>query len=381
MPSLRRCACLLLLSSAFAACDSSAPPATPDAGDPNPDFDRVLGPKLQAALDDGNAEKPCWGMTAAVWVPGLGLWRGANGLDDLQAETPMPRDGIFRIGSITKTFVATVFLQLEAEGKVSLDDTLDHYVDQYPGAKDMTMRQVMSHTAGVYNYSDNLVFLNDAIAQPTKVWKPAELLAYAASQEPYFEPGQGYHYSNTDYILAGLAVEKATGNPIHVEIRRRILDKLDLRETFFAGGNAEAAPPAPPPLVHGYDDTGRDLSFFYDMSASWAAGAIASSARDVTRFMRALLEGELLDATRLAEMRTVLGGGKYGIGLERSKETLGTGWGHDGIVLGYWTQSTHFEPGGETVTLFCDVFTLPKNKPLAKAWANLQKVLATRTGQ
>ena len=195
-------------------------------------------------------------MTAAAFVPGKGTWRGTTGRDDIMANTPMPRDGIFRIGSITKTFVATVYLELETEGKVSLNDKLARWVPDYPDADRITMRQVMSHTAGIYNYSDNLVFLNAAIQHPTKVWTPRELIAYAASEMPYFPPGTGYHYSNTDYVLTGMAVEAATGSTIDREIRARILDKLGLSTAFFAG--AEPEPKSPPLLVHGYDDGGRD---------------------------------------------------------------------------------------------------------------------------
>ena len=348
-------------------------PAAMQAPAPVDNFDPVLGAKLQGVLDMVNADLSCWGMTAAAWVPGKGMWHGANGRDDIHANTPMPRDGMFRIGSITKTYVATVFLQLDTEGKVSLDDKLSRWVPDFPRAAEVTMRQVMSHTSGIYNYSENLVLLNEAVSHPTKVWTPKELLSYAASQPYYFDPGAGFHYSNTDYILVALAVEAATGNAIHKEIRARILDKLGFKATYFASAEM---PPKTPVLVHGYDDGGRDLTNFYDMSASWAAGAIAANADDVTRFMIALQTGQLLDQPHLAEMRKIIGGGYYGLGLMHFQTPLGEGIGHDGLVIGYWTQSAWFEKSGAALSVLCDVITVPRNSPIKSAWNGIATVLA-----
>jgi D-alanyl-D-alanine carboxypeptidase len=314
-------------------------------------------------------------MTAAAYVPGKGTWRGATGVDDLMAGTPMPADGAFRAGSITKQFVATVYLQLVSEGKASADDWLARWVPDFPGAAGMTMREVMSHTAGIYNYSDDLALVAQASSHPTKVWTPEELIAVAAAQPPYFAPGRGYHYSNTDYILVGLAIEKITGNPLVHELRARILDPLGLAETWFAGGNGE---PDRPSLVHGYDDAGQDLTHAYDMSASWAAGAMASTGADLVRFETALEAGGLLDEARLSDMREFLGAGHYGLALMKlDAGPLGVGYGHDGLVIGYWTQAAWFPQSGIALAVLCDVFTLPSASPIAKPWNGLVAALAT----
>jgi D-alanyl-D-alanine carboxypeptidase len=241
------------------------------------------------------------------------------------------------------------------------------------GADGMTMRQVMSHTAGVFNYSDNLTFLHDVLAAPTKVWAPQEILAYAASQPAYFPPGKGFHYSNTDYILAGLAVEEAGGVPLAQAIRSRILDKLDMKATFFASAEM---PPGAPPLVEGHDDAGRDLTNFYDMSASWGAGAIAANGDDLTRFMVALQTGQLLDEQRLTEMRTVqaMPSYGYGIALMENDSPLGKSLGHDGEVIGYTSVAAWFPKNGDAVSVLCNNSTL--QSPLGPIWQALLEVLA-----
>ena len=208
--------CLLAGGSSATASQSAAPPET---------F------HLRAALD----------ALVAAGVPGaLVLVRDgdrtirlAAGYGNLAERTPIRATDRFRIGSETKTFVATVVLQLVGERKLSLADTVEHWLPRLvPGGETITIRQLLSHTSGLFDYAEDKVFERQ-LDNPMKVWTPRQLVAIATAHAPLFTPGARWSYSNTDYILLGLIVAKATGNPLGRELRQRIFTPLRLRATSF----------------------------------------------------------------------------------------------------------------------------------------------------
>ena len=151
-----------------------------------------------------------------LWVPGAvvllqdrseGTWKAALGTGDLASGTPMRLDDHFRIASITKTFTATVILQLVNEGKLRLDDPVAKYEPEVPNGGNVTIRELLNMTSGLYSYDEDKGFNETNDAEPGKVLDPKELLAIAFQHQPYFAPGKGYHYSNTNYILLGLSIE------------------------------------------------------------------------------------------------------------------------------------------------------------------------------
>ena len=226
--------------------------------------------KLQAALD---------GIVAAG-VPGaLVLVRDgdqtirlASGYGNLARRTPMRVTDRFRVGSDTKTFVATVVLQLVGERKLALDDTVERRLPGIvPNGRKITVRQLLNHTSGLYDYAEDKVFLAQ-LDHPNKVWSPSALVKIATKHQPVFRPGRRWSYSNTGYILLGLMVEEATGNKLGRELRERIFEPLGLRGTTF-----DTKPRIAGRHVHGYTKgRGRvryDISVV-NPSLFGAAGAI-----------------------------------------------------------------------------------------------------------
>lgn len=274
------------------------------------------------------------------------------GLGDLATGAPVPVDGQVRIGSNTKTFVAVVVLQLVAERRVDLDASVDTYL---PGlvrgegidGRHITVRHLLQQTSGLPNYSN---YLGDDV----RYYAPRELLATALQHPADFAPGTSWKYSNTNYVLAGLIVQKVTGRPLAEEIDRRVVRRAGLRHTYFpAPGDASIREPHP----HGYyrestDAPLRDITEI-DPSWGWAAGQMVSTGSDLNRFFGALLAGHLLPRAQLARMRSTVPaeatfgpGARYGLGLvSRPLPCGGLSWGHGGSFPGYETRGGATDDG------------------------------------
>ncbi|MGX1885461.1 serine hydrolase domain-containing protein [Streptomyces sp. NPDC055287] len=267
------------------------------------------------------------------------------GVGDLATGSKVPKDGQVRIGSSTKTFTAVVVLQLVGEGRIGLDATVDTYL---PGlvrgegidGRRITVRQLLQHTSGLPDYEK---YVEDDILQH-RYFEPRDLLDIALQRKADFAPGTDWKYSNTNYVLAGLIVQKVTGRPLAEEMDRRVIKRIGLRHTYFpAPGDMTIREPHP----KGYrgDAAGaplRDVTEI-DPSAAWAAGQVISTNSDLNRFFTALLAGRLLPAAQLTQMRTTvpLGdtGAGYGLGLmSRPLSCGGVYWGHGGDIEGYETR-------------------------------------------
>lgn len=276
------------------------------------------------------------------------------GVGDLATGSKVPGDGQVRIGSNTKTFTAVVVLQLVGEGKIGLDTAIDTYL---PGlvrgdgidGRHITVRQLLQHTSGLPEYTDKL----DVSDLQHRYFEPRDLLDIALKHKADFPPGAKWEYSNTNYVLAGLIVQKVTGRPVGEEITRRVIDRIGLRHTYFpTPGDMTIHEPHP----KGYFRDSQDgpLRDFTEMDPSWgwAAGAMVSTNTDLTRFHTALLAGRLLPAAQLADMRTTvpadeLGAGvRYGLGLaSRPLSCGGVYWGHGGDIPGYETRGGATDDG------------------------------------
>ncbi|MFI8239345.1 serine hydrolase domain-containing protein [Streptomyces sp. NPDC085866] len=268
------------------------------------------------------------------------------GVGDLATGAKVPRDGQVRIGSNTKTFTAVVVLQLVGEGKIGLDAPVDTYV---PGlvrgdgidGRHITVRQLLPHTSGLPNYSK---YLSDDI----RYYEPRELLDLALHHKADFAPGTNWAYSNTNYLVAGLIVQKVTGRPIAEEIERRVISRIGLRDTYFpAPGEVTIRERHP----RGYyqDSAGAPLvdATDWDPSWAWAAGQMVSTDSDLNRFFTALLAGRLLPKAQLDQMRTTVpAGARYGLGLVSTPLSCGgVYWGHGGSMTGYETRGGATEDG------------------------------------
>lgn len=290
----------------------------------------------------------------------------AAGVSDLATGAALRPNARFRVGSITKTFVATVVLQLVEEGRLSLDEPVGR---RLPGllanADTITVRQLLNHTSGLFNYLDDPTVLQGLVQN--RVFTPRELVAIAETHPSTAPPGTKWAYSNTNYVVAGLLVEAVTGHPVGQELRTRIFEPLGLRDTSFPVTTAKI----PGYHAHGYVPSELLPAGFVDPkfpptpdgrlvdvtelnpSSYWAAGAIISSAPDLSRFYRALMTGRLLTPSMLRAMKTTVptdptnpSGPGYGLGILRLPTSCGTNWGHDGAVPGgyqdeaFWNERT-----------------------------------------
>lgn len=270
----------------------------------------------------------------------------ARGYSNVAARTPMRTNDRFRIGSVTKTYVATIVLQLVGEGKLSLSDAVERWL---PGlvrnGENITIRQLLNHTSGLAEYADD-AFAAKLVSNPTRRWTPRQLVALGAAKAPTFAPGTGWSYSNTNYHVAALIIEAATGNSLRTELTRRIFRPLGLRATTFDSNLRIAGLHA-----HGYTvvdkPPAQDITNRLSPTWSGAAGAIVSTASDVALFERALLGGRLLRPELLRAMQTTVRmspGESYGLGLWQTRSLAisatfqlpcGPVWGHNGSVPGY----------------------------------------------
>ncbi|HCA85151.1 MAG TPA: serine hydrolase [Streptomyces sp.] len=321
---------------------------------------------------------------AAYTRDGDGTWFGSTGVADRRSERRIGRTDRFRAGSLTKTFVATVVLQLCDEGTLRLSDTV---ADRLPGlvrgqgndGRRITVRQLLSHTSGLFDYAQDPQLAEESFGPGFAEHRydprtPQELVRAAVRHEPYAAPGEEYRYSNTDYILLGLLIEAATGRTYAQEIEERIIGPLGLTGTSLPGnrhglpephGRAYSAVLAPEGPAAGAEISGSaagsggvgstkgaggavsaesagglmDVTEL-DPSTAGAAGEMISTLGDLSRFMGALLGGELLPPEKLRRMRdTSRTDGVYGAGLFPVRLSCGlTVWGHNGSINGSYVQ-------------------------------------------
>ncbi|MEU5432075.1 serine hydrolase domain-containing protein [Streptomyces sp. NPDC020719] len=347
-------------ASALLAAALLVPVATPAvAAAPASGADRAA---LQQALD-ATVTAGIPGAVAEV-RDGRGVWKGSSGVADLGTGRAAHAGDRFRAGSVTKTFVATVVLQLVAEGKVRLDDDIERQLPGVvPGGEHITVRQLLNHTSGLANYTDVLMKKPDPVRDAQKAtYTPRQLIALIAGIPNRPAPGTTWEYSNTNYVVLGLLVEHVSGKSLGHEIAHRILRPLHLKGTSF---------PTSPRLtgahLHGYEwldgrGTGAaptDLTEF-SPAAYWAAGTLISTTHDLNTFYKALLDGRLLPDRLMKEMRTLhpmnpeRPNRSYGLGLESNGNLCpsdGPVVGHTGEVVGFQTFSFTSADGKRQITL------------------------------
>jgi D-alanyl-D-alanine carboxypeptidase len=352
-------------SAATTSAPTSFTPASPYSTPTLPaSFDPELAAKLQASLEDFVTELHYPALAAAVILPDGSSWSGAAGKADVEANVPATPDTSFAIGSITKTFIAALVLELAHDGMLSLDDPIAKWLPELAGdarfmADRVTIRQLLDHTSGIDEYL-NLAFLPALAKDATHRWTTDELLPFVG--DPRFVPGTEWAYSNTNYLLAGMIIERAGGSTVASLLRERILAPLKLEETVLQPEDRPGGPTA-----HGYVKTPNETIDAWDgsgltpntssASAAWTAGGIASTASDLARWATALYGGRVLDAASLAEMldfkRNVglRGGGVYGLGVQQWLGNAGITIGHAGGVPGFESAMWYFAKPRATVVI------------------------------
>jgi D-alanyl-D-alanine carboxypeptidase len=296
--------------------------------------------------------------------------RGTSGVADLDSRQPVNGNGFFRIGSNTKTFLSVVVLQLVAEHRLSLDDTVGHWL---PGVVHgngndggtITVRELLQHTSGLHDYTDDL---QARITSPEayrklefRQFSRHDLLNIALAHRPDSAPGAAWNYSNTNYILLGMVIDKVTHDSWENQVTRRIIIPLGLRHTYAPGTSTRL----PRPHATGYlifDKNTRIDTTAENMSWADSAGALISTAADLTRFWNAIGRGALLGPAQTREMRQTVPatggdsasvpGSRYGLGIFFIPLSCGGGyWSHEGDVPGYNTIGAVSRDGRTTVAL------------------------------
>jgi D-alanyl-D-alanine carboxypeptidase len=303
---------------------------------------------MQSVLDDLVA-KGAVGVLLQLRTPDA-AWTGSSGVAELGTDLPVDPSGWFRAGSITKTFTAVAVLQLGLE----LDAPITEWVPDVPS--DITLRQLLNHTSGLHNYTDDLPDVPELVRDRFLHVDPLVSLTTAVAKSRLFEAGSSWSYSNTNYVALGLLIEAVTGNAYADEVRDRILRPLGLEQTLLPGDDLELPEPHAHPCLR-LDGELVDMARV-NASQAWAAGAIVTTAADLNTFYAKLLAGELLGSAEQAELQTVVEveeGYGYGLGLERRVVGDHVLWGHGGGIYGYQTLSYHSSDIG--LTLSCTAAT------------------------
>ncbi|MFJ3234396.1 serine hydrolase domain-containing protein [Streptomyces sp. NPDC086787] len=281
----------------------------------------------------------------------------ARGFADRSTRRAIDAADRFRVGSVTKTFSAVVLLQLADEHRIGLDTSVDHYLPGLLPDTRITVRHLLSHRSGLYDYTNDMFARSvpgfEAVRD--KVFGYRELVNLSLAKPRTNAPGAAYSYSNTNFVVAGMLIEKITGHSVRTEYENRVFKPLKLRDTSYVHPDRKL----PGRSARGYltpDEPGAALVDATEQTASWAqsAGAVISSTRDLNTFFSALLGGRLTSAARLAEMERwtpVDGTTAYGLGLRRRDLSCGISvYGHTGAVQGYYTYAFTTKDGGRSLT-------------------------------
>lgn len=303
------------------------------------------------------------GITMSVYHPETGIWLGAAGKADLHLNIDMKPCNISRVGSTVKMFTAVTVLKLAEEGKLDLDDRISDYlqgdiIDHIENADKATIRQLLQHSSGIYNYIQNLNFQTASLNDLIREWKPEDLLKYARGKDSYFSPGEDVRYSNTGYILLGLLIEKVENKPFYKVFEEKIFRPLGLSMTRFAAEN-----PVPDDIVRGYVDLYSKLqvtesTYYSGWDYYTADGGLISNPYDMNVFFQALMNGELINESYLNQMLTWKTPKEtdpeffpisYGLGIFKIDTPYGTVYMHSGDAIGYYANMLYFPDDGTTI--------------------------------
>ena len=329
---------------------------------------RPLKDRVQTYLDEWRAAASFPGAAVGVVLKDGSAFAVTSGVSDRAAGTPVKTEDLFMAGSTGKTFFAAVAVQLIEAGTLDLDAPISKYLGdrpwfaRLPNAKDITVRHLMTHTSGLVRYEMNPKFTADLRAQPDKTWTPEEELAYLLDATPPFAAGQGWEYSDTNYIALGMILERITGTKLYDDVRTRFLLPLELTRVVPSTSRRI------PGLVPGYagprdplglpDEVMVKGEFVVNPQFEWTGGGFATSPLDLARWGHELYAGKalspkaralMLDAAMPARLGPET---RYGLGvIVRPTTPAGRAWGHSGFFPGYQTELWHFPDAGVTLAI------------------------------
>ena len=363
-------------STAALDASSSEPAAAVDASA----LDRRTTKKLQKIIDNQVKNKGVSGLQVAVRLPTGEAWLGTAGKAEFSPDRPVRDDTAFAIASVTKTFVAALILQLAEEGKVDLDEPFGSYFTDAPRKKTVTLRQLLSHTSGIHNFWQTPRYeeITTAWWQTPNAgglkardheWTYEEMMSLVGNG--YFKPGKDYHYSNTNYVILGKVAEAVEGKPLHKQLRQRFFKPLGLEHTVY-----QPAERPPADAAHGHWNNGAGfidhtldseyVPFMAAASVAGPAGAIASTAEDLSIWADALYGGKVLSRESLRQMTTFLRPGLYGLGTDVALFAGNRGHGHRGGIRGYESSMWFFPESGVSVVLLSNRGYWSTDVPMVK---------------
>ena len=295
-------------------------------------YGQTIKQVMDKMVTDTIKEKNIPGAIVGVWSPSVGVWVKTFGQADVGSGKSMHDNKKVRIGSVTQTFLVSTLLSLIDDRRINLDDPVSKYLNFVPNGGNITIRQLAGNTSGIFNYTEDTDFSQQVVKNPLREYQPIELANIAFKHEPYFKPGQGWHASDTNFILLGMIMEKVTSEKIEDLIRLRIINRLGLKNTSFA-----IYPFMEGDYSRGYidkKDGTQDITLL-DPSSMWAAGAIVSDAQDLALWTKALYKGSFLtDKMRQARFNWVTTGEpfmQYGLGVSKFGDFIG----YSGGIPGY----------------------------------------------
>lgn len=322
----------------------------------------TLSSQLQQELNKIQAAHQTPGVTFSVALPKGEVISLASGLADVEKQIPMTPEHKMLGGSTGKVFYSVVIMQLVEEDRIDLDEPVINYLGAYnwfkrlPNASSLTMRSLLRHESGIPRYVFKEQFQADVLKDADKVWKPEELLSYVFDDEPLFAVGEDFAYSDTNYIIACMVVEKVTGRTLYKEVEERVVKKAGLKNTVAQDKRVYAG------LAQGYN---REDPFFpgnaldengksrYNWQFEWAGGGLVITSEDLAVLAKKIYEGEMFDKSLLAEYFNGRSagqmGGTWGLGVHIRETENGKIYGHSGFMPGYITNMMYFEKEGFSI--------------------------------
>lgn len=334
-------ACSLLLTACGSSGEGGSPPASCDASQTA---------AIETAFADGAIPSDV-GAVAVVKDAACGSRYFTRG-----ASADLPETALHLVGSVTKTYIASLVLLLVDDGALSLSDPVARWIPDVPGGAAVEVQHLLRHTSGIYNYTSDATYLVDSLSH--RSYTPRELLDIAFAHEPSFAPGEPgkWEYSNTNYVLLGRIVESVTGRDVASVLRERILTKVGARATFFHGSE-----PLDGEVAYGESFLGTNGATFLDPSASWCAGNLVSTIGDLVDWTEARGSGSFHSAAMQAEMTRGVATGlgfTYGAALVILDETMlgghGPAIGHGGDTVGYHSLAYYFPEQQATIAVIVD---------------------------
>ena len=335
-------------------------------------FDSVLANELQNKIDSIRIANNLKGISASVYYPGMGTWKGVTGIS--HGGTHITADMLFGIGSNTKLFTGVLLLKLAENNLIQLDDSLHQYIPTVNNIDStITIRQLLNNTSGLADVSSTVGYPDSMLSNPNRVFTASELITWIGP--PLFPAGTSWNYSNTNYLIAGMVIESATGQSFSQLLRDSILTPFQLDSTFL-----DVYEPILYPTAHPWQGGTNNFSTPRTSinSAAWSAGAMYSTSNEMLHWYNALMNGQVLNSNSFNELTTFVGSGNYGMGISQATVLGRTVWRHGGEIWGGYSSSMMYDPA--TGVIICVLINQLPNQAYLVSFELLSSLINNSLG-